>query len=295
MLDFILKKFNLCRAEELDAANKTISAQCDVLNQSNARIKVLKEQLEFAHKQSSALVSKNDEYLSDIRARDEEIAALKQELIDERCHNDRLQDFGVSEARLLEETKASLKVYKDAEAAGYMLILPCKPGTHVYWVAGGFDVSINPYAIRFSENLGYAIIELSVRAIITNDKGTMVLMDTSRCIDNMPSFHIEDFGKCVFTNTDDANRVFDEIIENSTPVKGRRKKSPPKTKVECVEASDPDEEPIAVEEDVNVEIIAEEVNPSFIEDAAEVEFDEVYEPHPIEEDEESISTTLPQE
>ena len=156
--------------------------------------------------------------MNDIKTRDEEIAALKQELVDEKYRHDRLQDFELSEAKLLEETKASLKVYKDAEAAGYMRILPCKPGTRVYWVANGFDTSVKPYAIQFNENLGYAIIELSVRAIITNSDGTMVLMDASQCIENLPSFHIEDFGKCVFTNIDDANRVFAEIVENSTLV-----------------------------------------------------------------------------
>ena len=199
MLNSILKKLNLCRAEELDAANKIISSQRDVLAQSNARIQILKEQLEFAHKQSAALGRKNDEYLSDIKTRDEEIVALKQELIDEKYRHDRLQDFEVSEAKLLEETKASLKIYKDAEASGYMRILPCKPCTNVYWVTGGFDASVKPYAIQFNENLGYAIIELSVRAIVINDRGTMVFMDASQCIETMPSFHIEDFGKCIFT------------------------------------------------------------------------------------------------
>lgn len=246
MLDAILKKLNLCRAEELDAANKTISAQRDVLAQSNARILDLKDQLEFSHKQSSSLGSKVEEYLSDIRSRDEQIATLKQELIDERHRQDRLQDFNVSEARLLEETKASLKVYKDAEAAGYMIINPCKPGSNVYWVSGGFDAGVKPYAIEFNEILGYAIIELSVRAIITNDNGTIVLMDSSQCIENLPSFHIEDFGKCVFTNIDDANSLFVEIIENSTP-KGRRKKSTHKTKNNNTETAASDEEPITVE------------------------------------------------
>lgn len=308
MLDYILKKLKLCRAEELDAANKTISAQCDVLGQANARIQVLNEQLEFAHKQSSALGSKNDEYLSDIRTRDEEITALKQELIDEKNRLDRLQDFEVSEARLLEETKASLKVYKDAEAAGYMLILPCKPGATVYWVACGFDTTVKPYVVEFNENLGYAIIELSVRAIITNDNGTMVLMDASQCIENLPSFHIEDFGKCVFTNIDDANSLFAKIVENSTPVKGRRKKSPPKEKAECIETTDSDEKPITVENVVPVEVVEEVVKPSFIEESTEEELIEVGKPQLVEVAEENdaievltnnvedpVSTMLPQE
>lgn len=248
MLDAILKKLNLCRAEELDAANKTISAQRDMLGQSNERIKDLKDQLEFAHKQSSGLGSKVEEYLSDIRARDDQIATLRQELTDEKYRHDKLQDFELSEARLLEETKASLKVYKDAEAAGYMIIIPCKPGNTVYWVSGGFDAGVKPYAVEFNEILGYAIIEMTARAIITNDKGTMVLMDASKCIENLPSFHIEDFGKCLFTNIDDANSVFAEIIENSTPVKGERKKSSKRAKVEyTTEAAAPDEEPIEVE------------------------------------------------
>lgn len=292
MLDTILKKLNLCRAEELDIANKTISAQRDVLAQCNARNRDLKEQLNFAQKQSSAFASKNDEYLSDIRARDEEIAALKQELIGEKHRNDSLQDFEVSEARLLEETKASLKVYKDAEAAGYMLVLPCKPGAGVYWVARGFDSTVKQYAVKFNENLGYAIIELSVRAIITNDKGTMVLMDASQCIENMPSFHIEDFGKCVFTNIDDANRVFTEIVENSTPVKGRRKKSPPKAKIECVETADPDEKPIAVERAINAEVIEEPIKPSFNEEAIEEEMVEIGTSHPVEDEEDDAVEVL---
>ena len=205
MLDSILKKLNLCRTATLDDANKTIEAQKEVLSESYKRVADLKSQINFMKTQLNSALSKEQELLSDISFRDEKIAALTKELEEE--------SYLVTESK---KYKSDLDVYKYAEATGNLMFTPCIPGDPVYWVSRGFDSSISTNAIKFDENSGYAIIELTVMAIIKNSKDCMVLMDSSICIDNMPSFHIEDFGKCVFSKIEDAEELFDTIIKNST-------------------------------------------------------------------------------
>ena len=107
---------------------------------------------------------------------------------------------------------------KNAENEGRITIAPCRPGSNVYWISKGFDASVKPYAVVFNEEIGCAIIELVVSAIVTDNSGTMILMNTIKCIENRPSFHIKDFGKCIFSNLDDANNVFRDIIINSKAV-----------------------------------------------------------------------------
>ena len=305
MFDAILKKFNLCRVEELENCNKTISAQRDMLAESNKRIADLKDQLKFSHKQNTGLESKIEEYLSDIKARDEEITNLKDKLSEINHNYATLQSVEASKSKQLEELDASLRVYKDAETDGRIVVNPCKLGSAVYWVVREFDTEVKPHAIEFDENLGYAIIKLFVEAIITDINGTVIRMNSSQYIET--SFDMKDFGKCLFINIEDARNAFNEIVENSTPVKGRRKKSPSKAKIKCIEASDSNEESIAVESCKPVETPRELIGQSFEEDLNMIgELSEANEDQHenirgndrdimIGDDEEHIGTILPEE
>jgi len=204
MIDKILKRMNLCRAEELEDANNLISVYKNEFANFNRRIIEIGNNTDFLRKQLNAVLGKEQELRSDLAVRDEKIAKLEQELL-----NELNRSTGY-------ETK--LKFYEDADRAGLLIKAPCLPGTTVYWVSGGFDETIKPYAIEFSEKFGFAIIELTVSTIIKNDKGCVVLMDTTFCINNIPSFHIDDFDRFIFTNLDDAKSLFHKIIENSTPM-----------------------------------------------------------------------------
>lgn len=277
MLSTFLKKMNLCRIEELESANNTIAAQKSILTQCNERIADLKDQLKFSQSQSNSLASKNEEYLSDIRNREEEIARLKDELADEKYRYEHWRELNSKE---LEEAKAALEVYKSADIEGRITVNICKPGSSVYWISKGFDSTVKPYAVEFEENTGCAIIELTVSKIITDTKGTMVFMDASGCIENIPSFHIYDFGKCIFTNIDDAKAIFKDIVESSTPVERRVSKSPEE---ETVDTGTIDEESTSVE--IEVEGIP----------AVECPIPVVEMNGDLIEEDESIGTELPQE
>jgi hypothetical protein len=71
-----------------------------------------------------------------------------------------------------------------------------------------------------NESLGYGIIELTVKSITKNDNEIIITMDGSKCIiDNIPLFHDNDFGECLFIDIDTAEYIFDDVIKNSALAK----------------------------------------------------------------------------